>query len=285
MTAPERVDAHHHVWDLRRRPQPWTEGVPALRRSFSFEELKPQLVANGVGATVVVHTVASLDETHELLRLSAGQPAITGVVGWFDLASPALADDLAAARAIPGGGHLVGVRHQLQEEPDTQWLDRPAVRRGLRTLAGHELAYDIVVSPEQLPTAVQAVTENLELRFVLDHAGKPPLRTGALASWKRDLTRLALLDNVTVKLSGLVTEADWQRWSVADLRPVAETVLDLFSPGRTMFGSDWPVCLAAGADYARVADTFEELVRGLDETERALVWGGTARRAYRSEAG
>ncbi|WP_158104044.1 amidohydrolase family protein, partial [Streptomyces carpinensis] len=195
--------------------------------------------------------------------LSAGQPAIAGVVGWFDLASPALADDLTAARAMPGGRHLVGARHQLQEEPDPQWLDQPAVRRGLRTLAEHRLAYDIVVSPERLPTVVRAVTDNPELRFVLDHAGKPPLRTGALDSWNRDLTRLALLDNVTVKLSGLVTEADWERWTVADLRPAASTVIDLFGPGRTMFGSDWPVCLAAGADYARVAGTFEELVSGL----------------------
>jgi L-fuconolactonase len=279
-----RIDAHHHVWDLAVRPQPWTDGLPALRRSFGLAELAPQLAAAHVDGTVVVHTVASLAETHELLALAAAWPQILGVVGWLDLEAADLAETIGTARTLLGGDRLVGVRHQLQEEPDPHWLDRPAVRRGLQTLAQHGLAYDLVVSPEQLPVATRAVADLPEVRFVLDHAGKPPIASGDLDAWRGDLARLAGYENVAVKLSGLVTEADWTGWTLAQLRPVAETVLDLFGAERTMFGSDWPVSLLAGADYARVVDDFAALVAGLGEAEQAQVWAGTARTAYGLEA-
>ncbi len=273
---PVRVDAHHHVWDLARRPQPWTDDLPVLRRSFEFAELAPQLRRQDVTATVVVHTVASEQETVELLALSAAEPLVAGVVGWLDLEDDALADRIAALRSGPGGAALVGVRHQLQVEPDPAWLDRPAVRRGLATLARHGLAYDLVVSPEQLRTVTAAVSALPGLSFVLDHAGKPPLASGHLQDWADDLVRLAEHPHVTVKLSGLVTEADWRTWSPADLRPVAETVLESFGPDRVMFGSDWPVCLLAGADYDVVAGCFADLVADLSPAERARVWGATA---------
>jgi L-fuconolactonase len=280
-----RIDAHHHVWSLDRRPQPWTDDLPVLRRSFRFDELAPQLVAQQVAGTVVVHTVASLEETYELVALAAAEPLVAGVVGWFDLEAPDLDETVAAVRALPGGHHLVGARHQLQVEPDKAWLDRPAVRHGVATLARHGLVWDLVVSPEQLADVTRAVAALPEVSFVLDHAGKPPVAGGDLTAWRADLAALAALPNVAVKLSGLVTEASWDGWKVDDLRPVAETVLEHFGPERTMFGSDWPVCLLAGADYGTIADTFADLVSSLGAAELEQVWGGTAAAVYGLEIG
>jgi L-fuconolactonase len=280
-----RIDAHHHVWDLGRRPQPWTDDLPVLRRSFAFDELAPQLRDQEVAATVVVHTVDSLAETHELLALAAARPEVAGVVGWLDLEAADLDESIAAACEGPGGRHLVGARHQLQVEPDKAWLDRPAVRRGLATLARHGLVWDLVISPGQLVDVARTVAALPELSFVLDHAGKPPIATGDLRAWARDLGELAALPNVAVKLSGLVTEASWDGWRLEDLRPVGETVLDLVGAERTMFGSDWPVCLLAGADYERVVETFDTLVAQLTPSEREQVWGGTARTVYGLEIG
>lgn len=285
-TAPVtlRVDAHHHVWDLRRRPQPWIDDLPPLRRSFSFDDLEPDLVDARIDATVLVHTVASIEETFELLALAAQRPRVAGVVGWFDLVSPDLADEIGRARRAPGGRYLVGARHQLQEEPDPRWLARPEVRDGLRTLAAHGLTYDLVVSAHQLPLVLDTVRALPEVRFVLDHAGKPPIAGGELSDWRRDLAALSRSANLAVKLSGLVTEADWARWTVERLRPVADRVLEYFGPDRTMFGSDWPVCLLA-APYQRVVEASRELVAGLDESGRRHVWGATAAHWYGLEAG
>jgi L-fuconolactonase len=275
-----RIDAHHHVWDLNRRAQPWTDDLPVLRRSFAFDELAPQLRDSAIDGTVVVHTVASPAETHELLALAAAAPLVKGVVGWFDLEAADLDESLAAALAGPGGDRLVGARHQLQVEPDKAWLDRPAVRRGLETLAGHGLVWDLVVSPEQLADVHRTVAELPGVTFVLDHAGKPPIASGDLRAWQVELAELAALPNLAVKLSGIVTEASWDSWRIEDLRPVAETVLERFGAARTMFGSDWPVCLLAGADYERVATTFAELVAQLSAEERRQVWGETATSVY-----
>ena len=275
-----RIDAHHHVWDLGRRPQPWTDELPVLRRSFAFDELAPQLAAHDVDGTVVVHTVASLEETHELVGLAAAEPLVAGIVGWLDLEAPDLDETIAALRERPGGRRLVGARHQLQVEPDKSWLDRPTVRRGLATLARHGLVWDLVVSPEQLADVTRTVADLPEVTFVLDHAGKPPIAAADLSAWRSDVAALAVLPNVAVKLSGLVTEAAWDRWQVGDLRPVAETVLERFGPARTMYGSDWPVCLLADADYEAVATAFDELVAPLTADERRQVWGETARTVY-----
>ena len=183
------LDAHVHVWDLAVRPQPWTAGMAALQRSFGLDDVAADLHAAGQDGVIVVHTVASFDETRELLALAAAQPLVAGVVGWADLAGPGAAGQLRAAQAGPGGHALVGVRHQLQEEPDQEWLARPQVRAGLRAVAAAGLAYDLVISPHQLPLVTATVTALPEVRFVLDHAGKPPIASGDLAAWTRTCGR------------------------------------------------------------------------------------------------
>ena len=276
------VDAHHHVWDLSVRDQDWITGpvLRPLRRDFTLTDLAPEARAAGVGRTVVVQTVTVPEETPELLALAAAHDLVGGVVGWTDLTRPDIADELARLRALPGGAFLKGIRHQVQGEPDPGWLLRPEVHRGLAAVADAGLAYDLVVLPHQLPACVKAAESLPHLTFVLDHAGKPPIISGALEPWATAVRVLAALPNTVCKLSGLVTEADPASWTTGDLRPYADTVLGAFGPGRLMYGSDWPVCTLA-APYGEVLATADELTADLGESERAEVFHGTATRVYR----
>ncbi|MDH6706724.1 L-fuconolactonase [Kitasatospora sp. MAA19] len=281
MTGRQIVDAHHHVWDLDTRPQPWISGeaLAPLARSFTAVDLAPEAAEAGVVATVVVQTVCVPEETPELLALADGSDLIAGVVGWTDLTAPGVADAIAALRELPGGERLVGIRHQVQEEPDPEWLLRPDVQRGLLAVAEAGLAYDLVVKPHQLPAAALAAARLTGLTFVLDHLGKPPIADGTLAPWAADLRRLAALPNTVGKLSGLVTEAAPGRWRTADLRPSADTALEAFGPQRLLFGSDWPVCtLEAG--YAEVTRITRYLVDGLSAGEKDAVFRHNAVRVY-----
>jgi L-fuconolactonase len=283
VTAPPGIiDAHHHVWDLSVRDQDWITGpqLAPLRRDFTLDDLAPEARAAGVEATVLVQTVTVAEETPELLALAERSDLVAAVVGWTDLTSPDVADTLACLRRLPGGRHLAGIRHQVQGEPDPEWLLRPDVSRGLAALAGAGLVYDLVVLPHQLPGCVKAAHDHPGLTFVLDHLGKPPIASGALEPWRSHVRALADLPNTVCKLSGLVTEADWTTWTVDALRPYADTVLEAFGPERVMFGSDWPVCTLA-ATYGQVVDTARELAGGSDGD----VFAGTARRVYLSRVG
>ncbi|MEU0568763.1 amidohydrolase family protein [Nonomuraea sp. NPDC005983] len=272
-----RIDAHHHVWDLAARAHEWLDPEPVapIRRTYTLDDLTEHAAAAGVSATVLVQVLPDLAETAEFLALAAKSELVAGVVGWIDLTAPDAADVLAG---LPGG--LVGVRHGVQSEPDPGWLTRPDVRRGLGAVAAAGLAYDLLTLPYQLPAAIDTVAAMPELTFVLDHLSKPPIASGELEPWASRIRELAGHPNVYCKLSGMVTEADWASWQVAELRPYAETVLDAFGPERVMFGSDWPVCLLA-AEYGQVAAAADELCAGLSAGERADVFAGTARRAYR----
>ncbi|MFI5567292.1 amidohydrolase family protein [Streptomyces sp. NPDC051740] len=275
------VDAHHHVWDLAVRDQDWITGpeLRPLRRNFTLADLAPETSAAGVGRTVLVQTVTVPEETPELLALAEAHEPVAGVVGWTDLTRPDIADELARLRELPGGRYLKGIRHQVQGEPDPEWLLRPDVRRGLAAVADAGLVYDLVVLPRQLPACVAAAGALPRLTFVLDHLGKPPVASGALEPWASGVRALAALPNTVCKLSGLVTEADRASWTVDDLRPYADVVLDAFGPGRLMFGSDWPVCTLAAA-YGDVLATARELTGGLDATGRRQLFETTATRVY-----
>ncbi|MFC6704175.1 amidohydrolase family protein [Flexivirga alba] len=277
-----RIDAHHHVWDLGVRDQPWTEALPPLRRSFLYAELAPSLTRHAIDGTVVVQTVCVPEETPELLALAHETPTIAGVVGWVDLEAPDVTDRLAALRSGPGGQRLVGIRHQVQEEPDPEWLARPAVLAGLAAVAAADFAYDLVVRSDQLPMVFDAVRAIPELRFVLDHGGKPPIASGALEPWRTNLRAISSCPNVSVKLSGLGTEADPPSLDPRTLQPYVETLLEAFGPGRTMFGSDWPVCLLAGS-YDETIETATQFTDQLSPAEAADVFGETAKRVYRLE--
>jgi L-fuconolactonase len=275
------VDAHHHLWDLSVRDQNWLTGpeLRPLRRNFTIADLEPEAGAAGVDRTVLVQTVTVPEETPEFLALAVAHDLIAGVVGWTDLTRPDIADELARLRELRGGHHLKGIRHQVQSEPNPEWLLRPDVRRGLAAVAAAGLVYDLVVLPHQLPACAKAAEALPQLTFVLDHLGKPPIAAHAREPWETSLRALAALPNTVAKLSGLVTEADFTAWTADDLRPYAEVALAAFGPGRLMFGSDWPVCTLA-ATYGEVLDAAQEVTTGLSRSERTQVFEGTATRVY-----
>jgi L-fuconolactonase len=201
------------------------------------------------------------------------------VIGWVDLTDPSVADVTDAMRAGPGGRYLLGVRHQVHDEPDPDWLLRDEVGRGLAALEAAGLTYDLLVRDREMPAALAVARARPGLRFVIDHLAKPPLRSADLTSWALHLREFGPLDNVWCKVSGLVTEADWRTWRSADLAAAVEVALEVFGPSRLIFGSDWPVCLLA-ASYGEVVAAARELVADLSDAERAAIFGGAAEAAY-----
>jgi L-fuconolactonase len=254
-----------------------------IRRPFGMDDLAPEATAAGITATVVVQTVPDLTETEELLDLAAGAPLIAGVVGWVDLASPDVADQLDRLLAAPSGSWLVGIRSIVQAEPDPGWLLRPSVIAGLREVASRDLTFDLLVRSDQLEAAAGAASAVPEGRFVLDHLAKPGIATGAWEPWATHLADLASCGNVAAKLSGLVTEASWSDWTLDDLRPYADHALESFGSRRVLFGSDWPVCTLA-APYGEVVAVAEALTGPLDANEQQAVLGGNATTLYRLHA-
>ncbi|NNG38757.1 amidohydrolase family protein [Flexivirga sp. ID2601S] len=244
-----RVDAHHHLWDPGRRHYPFLDGdeLAPIRQVFGLDELRAMAAQLGVDHTVLVQTVADESETREFLALAgASGGLVAGVVGWLDLTAPDLDERIAALRASPGGDLLVGIRHQIQDESDPRWAEREDVVRGVRTVGEAGLVYDLLVQQPQWEAGRRLVERCPGTRFVLDHAGKPPIASGELAAWTWWIADLARLPNLVVKVSGLVTEADWQRWTGGDLAPVVDALVQTFGPQRLIQGSDWPVAELAG---------------------------------------
>jgi len=275
------VDAHQHFWDPARAEYPWlTDDLAAIRRPFGPADLAPELQTAGIDATILVQTRSSVEETREFLATSATTPWIRGVVGWLDLTDPGIADAIATLQAERGGERLVGIRHQVQDEKDPEWLLGPEVRRGIRAVGEAGLAYDLLIRSREMAAAAELVASLPDVRFVVDHLGKPPIRAGELQPWA-DLTRgFAGLENAFWKLSGLVAEADWTGWRLSDLAPYVDHVLEVVGPGRLIFGSDWPVCLLA-ASYGQVIEAARQLTAPLSEAEQAAIFGETARKVYR----
>jgi L-fuconolactonase len=276
-----RVDAHHHVWDLAVRDEPWITGaeMEPIRRTFTLADLAPHAEAAGITRTVLVQTLSDVEETKDFLALAAESDLVGAVTGWVDLTSASVDDDLAALRGARGGEHLRAIRHGVQGEPDPAWLCRPDVRRGLAAVAAAGLRYELLTVPVQLPAAVATVGALPELQFVLDHCSKPLIAAGETEPWATEIRALASHPNVVCKLSGLVTEAEWARWDVSTLRRYVDVVLAAFGPKRVMFGSDWPVCLLASS-YADWVGAAGELTAHLTDDERTAVFGGTASRFY-----
>ncbi len=275
------IDAHHHFWDPASADYPWMTGeFEPVRRRFGPEDLQPLLRACGVGRTVLVQTRASLDESAEFLRIASRTEFIAGVVAWIDLTATDVPDQLRTLRSAPGGGRLVGIRHQVHDEPDPGWLLRVDVRRGLRAVEAEGLVYDLLVRTRELPAAHEIARDFPGLRLVVDHLAKPPLRTRELGPWRDAMAPLAACPNVVCKLSGLITEADWRTWRPDDLGDCVRSAVAWFGEDRLLFGSDWPVCLLAGT-YADVLAALRHALADLPPEAHGKVFGANAARVYR----
>jgi L-fuconolactonase len=277
-----RIDAHQHFWDPNRYSYPWMAGdaMDPVRRVFGPYDLRPALRAAKVDGTILVQTLSSLAETREFLQIAADTDVVHGVVGWVDLSAPSVGDDLDELLDGPSGRWLVGIRHQVHDEPDPDWLRRSEVRRGLAAVQRRGLTYDLLVRARELPAATDAVRRFPELAFVVDHIAKPRIADGRDDPWMLGMPALAAEPNVSCKLSGMVTEARWATWTPGDLRPFVDSVLDWFTPQRLLFGSDWPVCLLAGP-YDAVIDGLIAALPALSPDDLAQIFGGTAQRLYR----
>jgi L-fuconolactonase len=276
-----RIDAHHHVWTLARGDYHWlTPDLAPIYRDFDLSHLAPHLSAAGIEGTILVQAAPTERETAFLLDVAENAEVVRGVVGWtdFDAADgPARIDGMAAQ------GLLVGLRPMVQDIADDDWLLRPQLAPLLAKMAERNLVFDALVLPRHLPRLLRVVDRHPDLRFVLDHFGKPRLASGDIAQWRLDIARLAERQNIACKLSGLATEAAIN-WQVADLQEAVDHVRACFGPQRMLWGSDWPVVNLAGG-YAKWLAAAETLLADLSPDERTEVFGGNAARVYLSRRG
>jgi L-fuconolactonase len=271
------IDAHQHFWIYEPQEYAWLdETMATLRRDFLPAELRPLLEKDGFQGSVLVQVRQSLEETRWMLELAARHQFILGVVGWVDLRSPRLRVDL---EALAGAPKLVGIRHIVQAEAD-DFLLRPDFLRGVSLLEEFDLAYDLLIYPRHLPVAAEFVRRFPRQRFVLDHLAKPPVKSAAVDEWARGIRELASFPNLYAKVSGLVTEADWQAWKPDDFRPYLDVAFESFGASRLMMGSDWPVCRVA-ASYERTVNLVKEYLGKYLPEEREAVLGGNAAKFWR----
>ena len=276
-----RIDSHQHFWIYNPAEYEWIdESMAAIRRDFLPEDLEPELERTEFQGSVAVQTRQTLEETRWLLGLADRSAKVVGVVGWVDLCSPDVRSQLSVFARNP---KLVGIRHIVQSEADDRFLLRPDFLRGIALLEEFDLAYDILIYKKHLPVAAEFVERFPKQRFVLDHLAKPPIKSREIESWAEGIRRLAAFPTVFCKLSGLVTEADWQCWKPEDITPYLDIAFETFGASRLMIGSDWPVCLVAGS-YSRTLDVVKNYLRDHTAETREAVLGGNARRFWRLKA-
>jgi L-fuconolactonase len=273
---PKRVDSHHHFWDPATRDYPWMPD--SLKRAYGPEDLRPLLAANRIDATVLVQTVSDVQETREFLQIAGDTDFVAGVVGWVDMTDQQTGHVLNELRASEHGTYLVGIRHQVHDEDDPDWMLQESVQLNFEAIAEQALVYDLLVKTRELPAAITIARDFPHLRFVVDHIAKPLIASGAIDEWSALMHEFAGLENVACKLSGMVTEADPESWTTDDLKPYVATVYEIFGPDRLMFGSDWPVCTLAASydDTYRAARQALSDLGVLDEANEAAIFGNTA---------
>lgn len=273
-----RIDAHQHFWKFDPVRDTWiNDSMKRIQRDFYPQDLKPLLDANGLDACVAVQADQSVAETEFLLSLAWQYPFIKGIVGWIDLQ----AKDISAQ--LEQSAHnkvLKGFRHVLQGEKQRDFMLRPAFLRGIKALQPYGYTYDILVYPDQLPFVKKFVAKFPDQPFVIDHLAKPYIKTHDIEAWQKDIREIAMYPNVFCKVSGMVTEADWEMWKDADLLPYIDVVFESFGTQRLMFGSDWPVCLVA-AEYQQVTNVVKNYFAAFSKSEQEQVFGTTATKFYK----
>ena len=254
--------------------------VKPISRTILMDELEPELEKSNIDYTVIVQTVENPAETPEFLDLSLSHPKICAVVGWLDLESNDVIPQLEKYLAHPGGKNLVSIRDMAQDKADPNWLMRDDVIKNIHRIADAGLTFDILTRPPQLAAAVEMVKRSPKNTFVLDHISKPYIGKGEMQPWADQISEMASYENVSIKVSGLFTEANWDSWSTQSFKPYLDHILNTFTPSRMMFGSDWPVCLLA-ATYSQTVDLMEEFTKEFSKAEQESFWSGTVKRSYR----
>ena len=273
-----KIDSHHHFCKYSVGEYPWIgDAMAPLRRDFLPEHLKAEIAAAGIDGVVSVQARQTVGETEWLLSLADGNDFIKGVVGWVPLAETGVREVIAKFATNP---KLRAVRHVVQDEPDDRFILGGDFNRGVSVLRDFGLVYDILIFERQLAASIEFVDRHPKQVFVLDHIAKPRIKDNAIEPWRANIREMARRENVFCKVSGMVTEADWKTWTWEQMRPYFDAVLEAFGPKRLMFGTDWPVCLAASG-YARWTELIWRFACGLSADEQAWLFGKTAIEAYR----
>ena len=277
MTKPHVVDSHHHFWEIKRFDYSWMPDGSPLATDYGPADLAPLVKAAGVDYTVIVQAVSSPDEARWLLELADQNDFIAGVVGWVDLTDPEVGytlDELQQSK------YFKGVRHILEGEDDPGWIVNSGAINGLHELVRRKLTFDFLAKPPNLPFIPKVMDQVPDLRAVVDHIAKPVIADHLIEPWLSDMRKVASINGIHCKISGMVTEADHHNWTADDLRPYVHHVLGMFGTDRLMFGTDWPVSTLA-AKYQTVTETARAILRSLSPEAQADVFGGTATRFYR----
>lgn len=271
------IDAHQHFWKYRPSKHTWIDNsMSVIRRDFLPSDLKKVYTENGIDGSVAVQADQTLEETNFLLELSAKYDFIKGVVGWMDLRAKN-ADQI--LNEYSEQDKIKGFRHIVQGEPDHNFLLRSDFLRGISFLEKYNFVYDILILPHQLGATLEFVKKFPNQKFVIDHMAKPYIKDGYFEGWSVLMKEIAKQENVYCKLSGMITEADFNDWTSKEIIPYMDLVLEAFGPKRIMFGSDWPVCLVAG-DYEQVKRLVTDFITNLSSSEQTKIMGTNAIEFY-----
>ncbi len=276
-----RIDSHHHIWDLSIRDQEWIAGdeMQPIRRNFSIADLKDASAPSRIDKTVLVQTVTDYTETPELLEIAQSEQLVGAVVGWLKIDAPDAIEHLHQYLDLPGADYLKGIRDIAQDHPDPNYLAKPETISNVQKLGKLGITYDLLTKIPELPAAIELVRACPDVQFVMDHISKPKIAKQEVEPWKTLMSELANFPNVLCKVSGLVTEANWKEWQVKDFKPYVDHVIEIFTPQRLMFGSDWPVSNLGGT-YSEIVELAQALTSGFSPSEAEFFWHKSAASAY-----
>jgi L-fuconolactonase len=276
-----RIDSHHHIWDLSIRDQGWITGdeMQPIRRNFVVSDLKDAIATSRIDRTVLVQTVTDYAETPELLVIAKSEQLVGAVVGWLQIDAPDAIAHLHQYLDLPGSEYLKGIRDIAQDHPDPNYLAKAQTIANVKKLGELGITFDLLTKTPELPAAIELVRACPNVQFVMDHISKPYIAKKEIEPWKSLMSELATFPNVLCKVSGLVTEANWENWEAKDFKPYVDHVIEIFTPQRLMFGSDWPVANLGGT-YPQIVELAEVLTSGLSPSEAEYFWHKTAAGAY-----
>ena len=271
------IDSHQHFWNYEPEKHLWIDDeMSVIRRDFLSDDLQKVFAENGVDACVAVQADQTTEETNFLISIAENNNFIKGVVGWVNLRSESIEDDLLKYKKY---NVVKGFRHVVQGEQDNNFMLRPEFLRGIELLGKYDLCYDILIFPHQLGATLELVKKFPNQKFVIDHIAKPYIKDGFFEGWAVMMREIAKHQNVYCKISGMITEADYKTWTPEQVHPYMKLVLESFGASRVMYGSDWPVCLVAG-NYSMVKALVTDFISDLSQEQQNAIMGGNAAKFY-----